>query len=220
MTAAYDPIRELRKFGYTERESAFLYLVGVNSGYYLRRQFLRFIRREDGAMAQRFLQRSIDLQHVHSIEYAAGRHIYHLKSKLIYRLLGAEDSQNRRIKGDRQIKARLMQVDYLVDHFGDRFLETMEQKLTFFQKELKVPADSLPQMKYGNKGTPCFFPDRFPVAVTEEPNRSHPLMTFAFIDDGLRSCLGLHPLAGAIHSAPSLPASRRSHLRRRQLSEL
>ena len=41
MTAAYDPIRELRKFGYTERESAFLYLVGVNSGYFLRRQFLK-----------------------------------------------------------------------------------------------------------------------------------------------------------------------------------
>ena len=187
MTTAYDPIRELRKFGYTERESAFLYLVGTNSGYFLRRQFLGFIRREDGAMAQRFLQRSIDLQHVHSIEYAAGRHIYHLKSKLIYRLLGAEDSQNRRTKGDRQIKARLMQVDYLVDHFGDQFLETTKQKLTFFRGELKVPADSLPQMKYGNKGTRCFFPDRLPVAVTMGPNRSHPLITFAFIDDGLRS---------------------------------
>ena len=187
MTAAYDPIRELRKLGYTERESAFLYLVGVNSGYFLRRQFLKFIRREDGAMVQRFLERSIDLQHVHSIEYAAGRHIYHLKSKLIYRILGAEDSQNRRIKGDRQIKARLMQIDYLVDHFGDHFLETTKQKLTFFREELRVPVDSLPQMKYGNKGTPCFFPDRFPVAVMQQQNRSHPLVTFAFIDDGLRS---------------------------------
>jgi hypothetical protein len=187
MTAAYDPIRELRKFGYTERESAFLYLVGINSGYFLRRHFLGFIKRADGAMVQRFLQRSIDLQHVHTIEYAAGRHIYHLKSKLIYRILGVEDSQNRRIKGDRQIKSRLMQVDYLVDHFGDQFLETTQQKLTFFREELKIPPDSLPQTKYGNKGTRCFFPDRFPVAVTMEPNRSHPLVTFAFLDDGLRS---------------------------------
>jgi len=187
MTAAYDPIRELRKFGYTERESAFLYLIGVNSGYFLRRQFLRFIRREDGAMAQRFLQRSIDLQHVHSIEYAAGRHIYHLKSKLIYRILGAEDSQNRRMKGDRQIKARLMQVDYLTDRFGDQFLETTKQKLTFFREELRVPGHSLPKMKYGNNGTPCFFPDGFPITVMQQPERSHPLITFAFIDDGLRS---------------------------------
>ena len=187
MTTAYDPIPELPKFGYTERESAFLYLVGMNSGYFLRRQFLRFIKREDGAMAQRFLQRSIDFQHVHSVEYAAGRHIYHLKSKLIYRILEAEDSQNRRIKGDRQIKARLTQVDYLVAHLGDQFLENTKQKLTFFREKLKLPADSLPQIKYGNMGTPCYFPDRFPIAVTQEPHQSHPLITFTFVDDGLRS---------------------------------
>jgi hypothetical protein len=187
MTAAYDPIRELWKFGYTERESAFLYLIGMNSGYFLRRQFLGFIKREDGAMPQRFLQRSIDLQHVHPIEYAAGRHIYHLKSKLIYRILGAEDSQNRRIKGDRQIKARLMQVDYLVGHLGDQFLETTKQKVTFFQEKLKVSADSLPKTQYGGKRIPCYFPDRFPISVVQEPGQVRPLVSFIFLDDGLRS---------------------------------
>jgi hypothetical protein len=187
MNSTYDPICELRKFGYTERESAFLYMVGMHSGYFLRRQFLGFIKREDGAMVQRFLQRSIDLQHVLPIEYAAGRHIYHLKSKLAYRILGTEDSQNRRMKGDRQIKTRLMQVDYLVAHLGDQFLETTQQKLTFFREKVKLPVDSLPQIRYGNKGTPCFFPDRFPITVTQEPDRSHPPVTFTFLDDGLRS---------------------------------
>jgi hypothetical protein len=107
MTADYDPIPELQKLGYTEREAAFLYLVGIHSGYFLRRQYLTFIQREDGAMVQRFLEKSIVLGHAHPIEYAAGRHIYHLKSKLVYRILGQEDSQNRKAKGDRQ-----MQVDY------------------------------------------------------------------------------------------------------------
>ena len=147
MTPAYDPIPELRKLGYTEREAAFLYLVGIHSGYFLRRQYLAFIEREDGAMVQRFLQKVVELQHVHPVEYAAGRHIYHLKSKLIYRILGQEDSQNRRVKGDRQIQARLMQVDYLLDHFGGQFLETSQQKVTFFQEKLKVPLESLPQMR-------------------------------------------------------------------------
>ena len=45
-----DPIPDLRKFGYTEREAAFLYLVGIHSGYFLRRQYLTFTEREDGAM--------------------------------------------------------------------------------------------------------------------------------------------------------------------------
>jgi hypothetical protein len=37
MSDAYDPIPELRRFGYTEREAAFLYLVGIHSGHFLRR---------------------------------------------------------------------------------------------------------------------------------------------------------------------------------------
>jgi hypothetical protein len=165
-------------------------------------------------MAQRFLQRSIDLQHVHSIEYAAGRHIYHLKSKLVYRILGTEDSQNRRMKGDRQIKARLMQVDYLVAHLGDQFLETTKQKLTFFREKLKLPVDSLPQIRYGNKGTPCFFPDRFPITVTQEPDQSPPPVTFTFLDDGLRSISAFvrwleqyAPLLRSLHLAEVIYAS-------------
>ena len=187
MTAVYDPMRELARLGYTERESAFLYLVGMHSGYFLRRQFLGFIRREDGAMAQRFLQKTVALQHVQPMEYASGRHIYHLKSKLIYRILGADDSQNRRTKGDRQIKARLMQGDYLVEHFGDRFLETTQQKVIFLREKLKVPFESLPYTKYQNSGAPAYFPDRFPIAVKQESNQSAPLLTLVFLDDGLRS---------------------------------
>jgi hypothetical protein len=187
MTPAYDPIPELRKLGYTEREAAFLYLVGIHSGYFLRRHYLAFIEREDGAMVQRFLQKVVELQHVHPVEYAAGRHIYHLKSKLIYRILGQEDSQNRRVKGDRQIQARLMQVDYLLDHFGEQFLETSGRKVAFFQQKLRVPLESLPQTRYGNNGTVSYFPDRFPIAVKQESGQSTPLVTLVFIDDGLRS---------------------------------
>lgn len=188
MTSSYDPIQELQKLGYTEREGAFLYLIGIHSGYFLRRQYLTFIEREDGAMVQRFLEKAVELLHVQAIEYATGRHIYHLKSKLIYRIFGQEDSQNRRVKGDRQIQARLMQVDYLLEHFGEQFLETSQQKVAFFQERLKVPLESLPETRYGNNGTVSYFPDRFPIAVKQEFGQSSPpLVTLVFIDDGLRS---------------------------------
>jgi hypothetical protein len=187
MNSAYDPIPELRKLGYTEREAAFLYLVGIHSGYFLRRQYLAFIEREDGAMVQRFLQKVLELQHVQPIEYAAGRHIYLLKSKLIYRVLGQEDSQNRRVKGDRQILARLMQVDYLLDHFGEQFVETSQQKIAFFQEKLKVTLESLPQTRCGTNGMVSYFPGRFPIAVKQESGQSTPLVTLVFVDDGLRS---------------------------------
>jgi hypothetical protein len=183
----YDSIPELQKLGYTDREAAFLYLAGLHSGYFLRRQFLAFVEREDGAMVQRFLVKAVSLGHVVPIEYAAGRHIYHLKSKLAYRLLGQEDSQNRRAKGDREIKTRLMQVDYLLDHFGEKFLETAADKVRFFREKLKVKTESLPQASYRSHGTPCYFPDRFPIAVTEKPDQAAPLVTLVFLDDGLRS---------------------------------
>lgn len=190
--SGYDPIPEIGKLGYTAREAAFLYLVGMHSGYFLRSQFLQFVKREDGAMVQRFLTKTVFFGHVIPIEYAAGRHIYHLKSKLIYRLLGHEDSQNRRLKGDREIKTRLMQVDYLIDHFGEKLLETAADKLRFFQEKLKIETESLPQAAYRNHGLPCYFPDRFPISVTEKPGERHPHVTFVFFDDGLRSLSAFH----------------------------
>jgi len=185
--SGYDPIPEIEKLGYTGREAAFLYLVGMHSGYFLRSQFLQLVKREDGALVQRFLAKAVSAGHVVPIEYAAGRHIYHLKSKLVYRLLGQEDSQNRRLKGDREIKTRLMQIDYLIDHFGETFLETAEDKVRFFHEKLKLNTGLLPQAAYRNHGQPCYFPDRFPVSVTEKPCERFPHVTFVFLDDGLRS---------------------------------
>ncbi len=187
MSATCDPIADLGSFGYTEREAAFLYMTGIHSGYFLRRQFLTFLGREDGAIVQRFLRKSIEHGHVQPIEYATGRHLYHLKAKSIYRLLGGEDSQHRRAKGDRWIKARLMQVDYVLNHLGDPLLETTEQKISFFHEKLKIPVDVLPQANFASSGRPVYFPDGFPITIKQTADQHHPEVTLVFIDDGLRS---------------------------------
>jgi len=182
----YDPVPELRKFGYTEREAAFLYLVGTYSGYFLRRQFLAFVQRDDGAMAQRFLAKSTQIGHMVAIEYAAGRHIYHLKSRIVYRVLDKENSQLRRSKGDREIKSRLMQLDYVLDHFGTQFLDSDQSKTEFVQQSSRVRSDHQP--KAGPDGNrPKSFLGLFPIAVRQHPVTKDPLISFAFVDDGLRS---------------------------------
>ncbi len=96
MSSNYDPVPDIERLGYTEREAAFLYLVAIHSGYCLRRQYMHFIEREDGAMVQRFLQKGAEREHLRPIEYATGRHVYHLKAKLLYRFIAQPDSQNRR----------------------------------------------------------------------------------------------------------------------------
>ena len=47
-----DLITALESLGYTKREASFLYLAGVHSGYFVRRQFDYFIDRVAGAIAQ------------------------------------------------------------------------------------------------------------------------------------------------------------------------
>lgn len=191
MSLVYDPIAELQKLGYTEREAAFLYLVGMHCGYFLRRQYLQFLRREDGAMVQRFLEKSIEREHAHAIEYARGRHIFHLKSKTVYRILDQEDSQNRRAKADTEIKLRLMQLDYLLDHFGETFLETAERKVQFFGDRLGIPLESLPRILYrGSSATDVqvrYFVDRFPISVHAGADGNESLVRLVYVDPGLRS---------------------------------
>ena len=196
MNTARDPVLGLRSLGYTEREAAFLYVVGVHSGYFLRRQFMAFLQREDGAIVQRFLKKAVGLGHVQPIAYQRQRHIYHLKARPIYDLLGEPDSQNRRDKGDSQIKARLMQLDYVIEHLGRQFLETGQQKAELFHRKLGMPLEYLPHFPAGNErdggsappvlGGESYFPDRFPISVTQSTNEP-PLVTFAYIDEGLRT---------------------------------
>jgi hypothetical protein len=186
MTPGYDPVPELERLGYTEREAVFLCLACVHSGYFLRRQFLHFIQRDDGAMVQRFLQKSVEREHVHRIEYAAGRHIYHLKGKAVYRIIGQEDSQNRRDKSDGEIKLRLMQLDYVLDHPGSKFLGSEQALVEFFTRRLALPPTMLPRRGNEAATNTRLFPDRMPIAVVERPNSS-PLVSMAFVDGGQRS---------------------------------
>ena len=137
--SGYDPIPEIVKLGYTPREAAFLYLAGMHSGYFLRRQYNQFVAREDGATSQRLCEKVTERGHAETMDYGQKRFVFHLQAKAIYRLLGIEDSQNRRRKGDREIKARLMQLDYLLDCFGSQFLETERVKVEFFHRKLGVP---------------------------------------------------------------------------------
>ena len=74
--ADYDPIPLLENAGYSEQEASFLYLVAVHSGYFLRRQYSRFIQRDRGKRVDRFIQRALRLNHLQVVECGQGRHVY------------------------------------------------------------------------------------------------------------------------------------------------
>ena len=96
--AIHDPVPDLVQLGYTPREAAFLYLAGASSGFFLARQYARFAQRRPGALIQQLIEKGQAFGHLIALDCGQRRHIYHLCSRTIYRLIGDEESQNRRVK--------------------------------------------------------------------------------------------------------------------------
>lgn len=178
---AGDPITALQSLGYTEREAAFLYLVGVHSGYFLRRQFDYFTDRNKGALVVRFLEKARRAGHIESLDYRQGWQVYHLFSRSVYRLLGNVNSQLRRRKGDAQVRARLMALDYILENEGDRFLESAEERLGFFADVRGIS----PELFTGDDGSLCSLLAAFPISLANRMQPTTSPVRCAFIDEGL-----------------------------------
>ena len=182
-----DPIPGIEKLGYTLREASFLYLVAAHSGYFLRRQFAQFIDRVDGAMATHFLRKAEARGHVHVLGCGQHRQVIHVGGKAIYRLLGNEDSQNRRIKGEEEIQRRLMVLDYALENLSTNFLISEQQKVGFFHQQWAIPLAKLPQVAFrsadGRTQTIRYFIERLPVEALKA-NANQPSARFLYIDTG------------------------------------
>ncbi len=176
-----DPIVTFQALGYTEREASFLYLVAMHSGYFLRRQFDYFIDRQKGAIAQNFLEKARRAGHIEIIDYGESRHVYHLFSKPIYRLVGNAESQNRRRKGDGLIRARLIALDYVLENDGDHFLGGEEERMRFFAHIRRIS----PKLICDRQGKLLSALAAFPISVVDRTAPDTSLVRFLFADEAL-----------------------------------
>jgi hypothetical protein len=174
--AGYDPIPMLENAGYTEQEAAFLYLVAVHSGYFLRRQFSRFVQRDRGGLADKFIQKALHLDHLHVIECGQARHVYHLTSRPMYQTILRGDSQHRRFKGFGYMQSRLLILDFVLDNLSDTILEDEAAKVDFFTARCCVRSELLPR---GWAGRAVLFPDGYPIFVSQDGGPR-----FTFFEDG------------------------------------
>jgi hypothetical protein len=178
---AIDQITAIQSLGYTQREASFLYLVAVHSGYFLRRQFDYFIDRHRGGIVSRFLEKVRLNGHVQLLDSRHGRQVYHLFHKPIYRLTGDADSQNRRVKGDADVRARLMKLDYVLENDQDHYFPSDEEKLHFFTEMRGID----PEIFTTTDGALC---PGLHFTLISLADRTHPatsLVRCAFVDEGL-----------------------------------
>jgi hypothetical protein len=182
-------IQALIQLGYTAREAAFLVLVCRVSGYFTRAQYNAFARRESGGLAQQLIDRALQKQHVRVIECSRNWHIYHVTAPVIYQRIEGSDSTSRRLKGDDEIRRRLMVLATCIRRADARILGSEAEKASFFAG-LDVPrqvipwaqnaADELAITKISDTAR------RLPVLVAGQKAVS-PRITFLFADPGFAS---------------------------------
>lgn len=187
-----NPIPELVQLGYTAREAAFLYLAGRASGFFLGRQYLRFLERKPGALVQQLVKKAMARGHIETLDYGQRRHLYHLKSRTLYRLLGDEESQNRHTKGDQEIKTKLMILDYVLERRGEKFLCSPREKGEYwrpFSPTLNSTpvATASPQPDLTAITSGPLTRDRFPLFLGEGQTLEAGTPEFTYIDHGTRT---------------------------------
>ena len=178
-----DPIPALRSLGYTDREASFLYLAAVHSGYFLRRQFDYFIDRNKGSIVVNFLKKATAAGHIEAFEYKQGWRVYHLCSRSIYRLVDDPESQLRRRKGDTQVRARLMALDYVLENENDHYLASEADRIRFFERVRWISAEHFND----SNGRLRPLLSSFPIALADRKRPDQSMVRFAFVDEGLFS---------------------------------
>ncbi len=194
MTSSTALSGRLPRFGYTDRQAAFLRLVALHSGYFVARQYDQFIGTGPGGPRRRFLVQVAAKGHVRKLPSCDRTVIYHLCARRFYAALGIENSRNRRPHEPFGIKTRLMTLDFVLRHPAVQVLSTEDEKLDLFTETLKLSPVILPSKVYNGKGhasrTVRYFVDRNPIFLTPAAEGAAPVVSFAYIDASSESTAG------------------------------
>lgn len=197
----------LTTLGYSPREATFLRVVAIHSGVFLRRQYVAYTGGGPGNAVQTLVTKLLSRGHGQAISFGDNKTVYHLTYKGIYRLLGIEDSNNRRSRSGWLLKLRLMAIDFILDHADGHFLETEQEKTDFFARHFGAKREQLPIVVYparhtGPGATSRAFVEKFPILIAPGASpQARPEVAFSFIDDGQAT---VSSFAGFLHRYSSL----------------
>ena len=170
-----DRVRALEPLGFTERQTRFLVTVALHSGYCLRRQYLCFAGVRHGKNDSTFLESLVEQQLAQRLTFRPDRgHVYHLRTRSIYRALGQDDNRNRRVASAALIARKVMLLDYVLGHGEVDWIATENDKLDLFVDRFGVAKEGLPQRVFRASApdaatTTRYFMDKLPIAVVGDP---------------------------------------------------
>ena len=179
----------LMELGYTEPEARFLYVVATHSGYFILRQFLNFTGARRGKRSNLFARKVLNNGHGSVRNYLGYGSIYHLFSRTLYGQIEKGNLRNCCKHSFEYIRTRLVLLDFILANPEAEYLETEQDKVTFFCEKLGVAKEFLPGRLYeggpGSRPTLRYFVDKFPLFVAAPLLGAPPVVTLCFVDSGL-----------------------------------
>jgi hypothetical protein len=173
----------LQSLGYTEAEARFLYIVATHSGYFVARQFLAFTDAHWGKRTTIFWDKLHTNRHARTECFPKSGTVYHLFSRRLYRQIDRENIRNRREHEIEYIQRRIAMLDFVLLNQEHRYLETEQEKTSFFCDQLKVPNHFFPSKLYHGRKTSQptvrYFVDKFPMFLGD--GASSPVVTFTYL---------------------------------------
>jgi hypothetical protein len=143
-----------------------------------------------GKRSVAFARKVVEKKHASSKEYLRHGRVFHLFSRNLYEAIGRENVRFRRVHSTEYIRTRLIALDFILRNQSFTYLESEEQKLSFFCDQMGIDKKILPHKRYSgaikDNYTDRYFVDKFPLFynTTVEPSS---VLTFSFIDPGFES---------------------------------
>lgn len=188
-------INALIKFGYTERESQFLYLVATFSGNFVRRHFTDFIGAAGpGWPEAEFLKKVIQRKHVHEIPYRRSTfRRFHLAARSVYEAIDKGNSSNRKPASDFRAVLKMKMLSFVLDNFNEDYLEEEADKVAFFTEQQGISRQLLPRKNYESQRrtehTVRYFVDKFPLFISAD-SRPQPIAVFTYFEEEVERLTG------------------------------
>ncbi len=144
-----DRVHALASLGLTPRQTRFIALVALHSGYCLRRQYLTFAGLRYGKNVREFLDGLVDRGVATRFAYRRDRgHLYHLCARSLYRAIDQEENRNRRHTSPALIARKLMVLDHVLRHHERDWYATEQDKVALLTQRFGVPMGELPHRVY------------------------------------------------------------------------
>jgi hypothetical protein len=191
MNVPIDRINALTTFGYTERESEFLYMVATFSGFFVQRQFASYLGISGRGPVTDLIAKALQKEHAHEYRAEHGsRKMYHLFSHALYSAIGKENSRNRKVGRYGLLdkpSIRILTLDFVLSHPHERYLEEEADKVEYLTNHENISLDVIPSHTFVGKNgsqTRRHFIERFPIFVADSANAP---VAFTYIEDEIRS---------------------------------